>query len=45
MMRVGFPHRPHLMQNDTDAALRNLKSGLAAGQPAPDNVNNRMCAV
>jgi hypothetical protein len=41
MVCIGFPYRPHFVKNDANAALRDLKGGLAAGKSAANDMNNR----
>jgi hypothetical protein len=38
-MRLGATHRPHLVQHDRDAGMRDLPSGLAAGEAAADDMD------
>ena len=38
-MRLGAPHRPHLVQDGRNAGARQLPRRLAAGEPAADDVD------
>ena len=39
LMGLGRPDRPHLVEHDRHALLRELPGRLAAGEPAADDVN------
>ena len=39
LMRLGLPHRAHLVQHDRNAGLRELPGRLAARQAAADHMN------